>query len=126
MILPIPNLPDNIVGFKATGEINREDFTMTVMPRVQKLVADKNELNYLFVVDTPLRNFTVGSWAADALMGVRHLLKWNRAAIVSDEENIRHFTNLFSKFMPGEFRGFAPVQLKEAIDWVSGNEQAGG
>jgi hypothetical protein len=118
MIQHLPDLPPNIVGFKATGEITENDFIDTVMPKVQALIDKTGKLNYLLVLDTSLKNFTLGSWIKDATMGIKHLTKWNRAAIVSDVDGIRTFTNFFSYLMPGEFKGFEHKDLDQAIDWV--------
>lgn len=119
MIHHLPDLPTNIVGFKAIGEITEVDFSETVMPKVQALIDKTGKLNYLLVLETSVKNFTLGSWIKDAMMGIKHLTKWNRAAIVSDVEAIRTFTNFFSYLMPGEFKGFEHKDLDRAIDWVS-------
>ncbi len=119
MIQYLENLPENIVGFKATGVITEEDFTETVLPKVKQLIEKTDKLNYLLVLETSIKNFTIGAWIRDALLGIKHITKWNRAAIVTDVDSIRTFTEFFSFFIPGEFRGFEPEQLQEAIDWVS-------
>ena len=119
MITQIENLPSNIVGFKAIGEITEKDFTETVMPKVKPLIDKIDKLNYLLVLETSVKNFTIGAWMKDAMMGIKHLTKWNKAAIVSDVEAIRNFTNFFSYLMPGEFKGFEHKELQQAIDWVS-------
>ena len=120
MITRIENLPSNMVGFIAKDAITEKDFTDLVMPAVKELVDRTGKLNYLLVLETPLSNFTVGAWLKDAAMGIKHLLKWNRAAIVSDTESIRTFTDLFSILIPGEFKGFEKSELQTAIDWTSG------
>lgn len=120
MIHTIEELPGNIAGFRATGEVTESDFTDTVMPRVKALVDTTGTLNYLLVLDTSIKNFSAGAWFKDAIMGIRHLSKWNRAAIVTDVEGIRTFTRIFSVLMPGEFKGFEHKDLQDAIDWVSG------
>jgi len=119
MIEHLQNLPLNIVGFKAVGEITDKDFTETVMPKVKALIGKTNKLNYLLILETSLKNFTIGAWIKDAMMGIKHFTKWNKAAIVSDIASIRNFTNFFSHFMPGEFKGFEHKDLQQAIDWVS-------
>lgn len=120
MIHTIEELPENVAGFRATGEVTESDFTNTVMPRVKALVDTTGTLNYLLVLDTSIKNFSAGAWFKDAIMGIRHLSKWNRAAIVTDVEGIRTFTRIFSVLMPGEFKGFEHKDLQHAIDWVSG------
>ncbi|HMT27699.1 MAG TPA: STAS/SEC14 domain-containing protein [Bacteroidia bacterium] len=118
MIQHLKELPENIVGFKATGEITENDFKQIVMPKVKELIDKTDQLNYLLVLETPLNNFTLGAWVQDAMMGLKHLTKWKRAAIVSDVDAIRAFTNIFSYFIPGEFKGFEHKDLQLAIDWV--------
>lgn len=119
MIQHLQHLPTNIVGFKATGEITEKDFTETVLPKVKALIEKTDKLNYLLVLETSLKNFTIGAWMKDAMMGIKHLTKWNRAAIVSDVAAIRNFTDFFSYLMPGEFKGFEHKDLQHAIGWVS-------
>ncbi len=119
MIHQIENLPANMVGFKATGMISESDFTDTVMPKVKQLIESTDKLNYMLVLDTSVKNFTIGAWIKDALMGVKHLTKWNRCAIVSDVNAIRTLTDAFSILMPGEFKGFEHNAIDEAIAWTS-------
>jgi len=119
MIQHLQDLPSNIVGFKATGDITEKDFSETVMPKVKALIDKTDKLNYLLVLETSVKNFTLGAWMKDAMMGIKHLTKWNRAGIVSDVDGIRSFTNFFSYLMPGEFKGFEHKDLQQAIDWVS-------
>lgn len=119
MIHAIENLPSNMVGFKAIYDITEKDFSEVVIPQIKVLVALTGKLNYLLVLDTSIKNFSAGAWLQDALMGIKNLMKWNRAAIVSDVKAIRIFTTIFSALIPGEFKGFEHNQLQEAVDWAS-------
>jgi len=118
MIQKISNVPDNMVAFRASGEVTKEDFE-NVFPEVEALVERTGKLNYLLELETSPADFTMGAWLQDALLGIKNITKWNRAAIVSDSEGVRNFTDAFSKVMPGEFRGFPISELEHAIDWVS-------
>jgi hypothetical protein len=120
MITEIKNLPSNMVGFTASGEITEDDFNNVVLPRVKQTVESNNEINYMLVLDTSIKNFTAGAWMKDAAMGFKHLFKWNRAAIVTDVEAIATFNVGFSAIMPGEFKTFKHAEEQQAIDWVSG------
>ena len=106
MITIIPDTPENVAAFKASGEITREDFENLVIPHVKTKVNTFNELNYLLLLDTDLNNFTAGAWLQDALLGLQNITKWNRAAIVTDKKAVQNFTEIFSVLMPGEFRSF--------------------
>ena len=119
MIEQLEGTPSSIAAFRASGEVTKEDFEKIVIPAVNEVIARTGELNYLMVIDTPLKNFSAGAWWKDALMGLKKLTKWRRAAIITDSDGIRKFTDLFSMVMPGEFKGFKPEQLDEAISWVA-------
>lgn len=119
MIEQLTGVSENIVAFRALKEVTREDFDKIVLPAVDTVVERTGELNFLLIVDTPLKNFTIGAWWKDAILGVKHLSKWNRVAILTDSEGIQWFTNAFSKVMPGDFKGYDKAQLREAIEWVS-------
>jgi len=119
MIERLMNLPSNVVGFRATGNVTREDFEQVVMPEVERLIKKTGKLNYLLILDTPLKEFTFGAWMQDVLLGIKHLTQWNRAAIITDSSGVQHFTQVFSALMPGEFRGFDKLDIDVAVDWVS-------
>ena len=118
MIEQIKDLPSNMVGFRSTGEVVKDDFDM-VVAEVKKIVDMTGKLNYLLFLDNSPADFTVGAWMQDAFLGIKNLTKWNRAAIVSDSEAVIKFTDAFSVLMPGEFKGFHKQDYQEAIDWTS-------
>lgn len=112
---------DNIVAFRALAEVTTEDFLNVVMPAVEHLAKQTNEINFLLVLDNDVERFTTSEWLQEALMGLKHLGKWNRAAIISDSEEIITFTNGFSYVVPGEFHGFKKEFFNKALNWVEGN-----
>jgi hypothetical protein len=119
MITRIKELPDNMVGFLATDEVSAKDFIDVVMPEVEKFIEKKDKLNYMLVIKTDLAKFSTGAWFQDALMGVKTLTKWHRAAIVYDSQSIQNFTEVFSKIMIGEFKGFDKKDYDTAVKWTS-------
>ncbi len=118
MIQQITDLPENMVGFRASGEVTKDDFDI-VLKKVEEIVEKTGKLNYLLYLETSPANFTIGAWVKDGLLGVQNITKWNRAAIVSDSEMVKKFTDVFSDLMPGEFKGFEMDDLQHAIDWTS-------
>ncbi|MCD0467754.1 STAS/SEC14 domain-containing protein [Flavobacterium sp. ENC] len=119
MIQVIPDTPNNIAAFRATGEVTKEHFQNVVIPEVNRVIQQINHLNFLLVLDTELENFTTGAWVQDAMLGLKNIGKWNRAAIVTDSDTIISFTNGFSYLIPGEFKGFKKEEYDEALIWVS-------
>ena len=123
MITIIPEAPENVAAFNETGEVTKEDFENLVLPRVKAKIEQFGELNYLMYLDTDLDNFTAGAWLEDALLGLKNLTKWNRAAILTDNQHVQNFTEIFSVLMPGEFKSFPKGNLYNAMYWCkNGNE----
>jgi len=118
MIQQIPDLPLNMVGFRASGEVTKDDFEI-VKDKVSELVANTGKLNYLLYLHNSPSDFTIGAWLQDALLGIQNITKWNRAAIISDSETVDNFTTVFSKIMPGEFKVFPKAEYDKAVDWTS-------
>ncbi|HEY6900433.1 MAG TPA: STAS/SEC14 domain-containing protein, partial [Puia sp.] len=122
MIEVIPDIPPNVAGFKATGDVTREDYEKVVFPEIRRHIAAYGHLNFVFYVDTPLKNFSPAAWVRDIWMSLRDLGRWHKVAIVSEKERIRQFTDTISFLLPGEYRGFPVQQLEEAIRWASTDE----
>ena len=54
----------------------------------------------------------------DLKVGMEHLLRWERAAIVTDVDWIRHTMRIFSFIIPGEVRVFPLAEVAQARDWI--------
>ena len=124
MIGILPGIPPNVAGFKASGEVTREDYEKIVFPVIRQHVEAFGHLNFVFYVDTSLKNFSAGAWVRDIWLGLKELARWHKVAIISDVERIRRFTDTISHLLPGEYKGFPTHLLEEAILWASTDEQA--
>jgi len=122
MIEILKDLPDHVVGFRASGTITKEDYQDVVTPEVARLVKRTDALNFLLLLDTDVANFTAGAWVQEALIGLKNLTKWNRSAIVTDSDGVINFTNGFTYLVPGEFMGFKKENYDAAVSWISGTE----
>jgi hypothetical protein len=122
-MIQVLDAPENVVAFRALGEVTKDDYQSIMAPAVEKLVERINEINFLFLIDTDLENFTAAAWMQDAMIGLKNLGKWNRAAIVTDSQRAITFTNGFSYIVPGEFRGYKKESYQEAMNWVQGNDE---
>lgn len=119
MIYQILDLPPNMIGFKAAWKVTKKDFDEVVIPCVEKHVEKMGQINYLLVLGNSVKNLTFLAWLKDALMSLKYLTKWNRAAIVSSSTAILILTKVFSILLPGEFRVFSRENINAAINWVS-------
>jgi hypothetical protein len=123
MIELMTGLPSNVIGFRARGEVTMKDYREVIFPEVERQTDRDNKLNYVFVIETSLNDFTTGAWISDAWLGLKELVNWRRVAIVSDVEKIRHFTDKAGHWAPGEYKGFTMSELNDAILWAGEPEK---
>ena len=69
-----------------------------------------------------ISKFEIGAWVKDMAMGFKHLFKWDKVAIVTDQKGVEKFTDVFSYAVPGEYKGFSIAELDAAKAWVSAPE----
>ncbi|MGI9527413.1 MAG: STAS/SEC14 domain-containing protein [Weeksellaceae bacterium] len=119
MITKLDTSFTNIVSFEFTDKIYKEDFETTVFPAIKDLKEKQDEINMVYIINTDLKNFTTEAWLQDALLGLKNLTKFNRVAIVTASDNVQTFTELFSKVIPGEFKGFEMSEREKAMKWVA-------
>ena len=112
-------MPSNVAAFRAIGEVDRDDYKNIVIPEFELLVKKQDKINFMLVLDTAMKNFTVGAILSDLAVGLKHFTRWNKMAIVSESGIINHFTDFFSYIAPGKAKGFTHDQLSEAEVWVS-------
>lgn len=119
MITKMTNIPDYVAGFTAKGEVTKDDYTQVVFPEIERVLNKHGHIHFLLELQTGTGNFTAGAWMSDALLGLKHLTKWKKMAIVSDQKSVEKITDFISPIMPGESKGFSLDELEAAKQWVS-------
>ena len=115
-------MPPGTLGFRATGEIEREDYDEVLAPQLKRALEAGGGLRTLYVIDD-LEEIEPGALWADSTLGVdlgiRHHGEWVRSAIVTDIEWMARATKLFAWMIPGEARVFPLAELEQAKAWVA-------
>ena len=123
MITEIKDVPANVVAFKATGHVHKEDYDNVIIPAVDALVKKQDKINFLLLLETPVKNFSMGAFLKDMEIGLKHFTKWHKIAIVTESQNVINFTDFFSYIAPGKARGFIRDDLETAKAWVGLEEE---
>src|SRR5688572_6422282 len=127
MIERLADMPPGTVGFRARGEIEREDYDDVLVPALQRALEAGEGLRTLYVIED-LDEIEPGAlWADSKLgfdLGVRHHKAWVRSAIVTDIGWMARATRLFAWMIPGEARVFPRAELEQAKAWVAGQPVA--
>lgn len=129
MIERLADMPPDTVGFRVSGEVEREDYDDVLVPELNRALTAGGRLRTLYVIDD-LEEIEPGAlWADTKLgfnLGVRHHEAWERSAIVTDIDWMARATRLFAWMIPGEARVFSASELEQAKAWVAGNPDESG
>lgn len=118
----LSDLPSNVVGVRAKGEVTKNDLETTLMPALDAAVERHGHIHYLLLLETDVKNWDFGAWISDARAGIKHFTKWKKIAVVTDQESVRKVSDALSPVFPGETRGYPMAELEAARQWVSTEE----
>jgi len=121
MLTEITGLPDNVFGVRATGEVDSEDIKNVLLPGLKRTAEKFDEIRYLLVLETDVKQFTAGAWVQDAKAGLQNFTKWKKIAVVTAEKGVEWFTDVFTVATPGTSKGFKPEELEDAKAWLVEN-----
>ena len=119
MVERIPNLPDDVLGFTATGTVTAADYETVIIPAVETQFTRGSKVRFLYHLGARFTGIEASAMWDDAKLGLRHWSGWERVAVVSDVEWIRTAVRIFALAMPGHVRVFHDRDLADAVRWVS-------
>lgn len=118
MIEIIEELPGNVVGLVAKGEVTRKDYLDVVIPAIDKALKRNAKLRLYYDLGAQFTGIDFGAEWEDLKIGIEHLSRWERTALVTDVAWIKNLVGAFRFLMPGEMRVFTTAQASEARKWI--------
>ena len=118
MIEPVPS-PDGVLAFRAVGRVAKADYDDVLEPAVEAMIAERDELRLVYVLGAEFEGYAMGAGLEDAKLGLGHLSKWKRIAVVSDRDWVRHGVGTLGWMMPGDVRVFPEAELEGALRWAA-------
>jgi hypothetical protein len=115
----IAGLPDNVLGIKASGEITADDYRTVLVPAVKRVLEGEGKVRMLFVYDEDVTGLSIGGAWQDTKLGLGHYTRWEKVAVVTNREWLRHSVDIFGYLVPGEMKAFTTEKEAEARTWVS-------
>ena len=119
MLEPIEQLPDGVIGFEAKGKLHTSDYTDVLQPAIREVLDRKEDVRIVLVFEK-FDGLSGGAVWEDLKMGVGHLTRWKRIALVTDVDWMIHVTSLFGWMTPGELKHFPLAERSQAIAWAAG------
>ncbi|MGH6817140.1 MAG: STAS/SEC14 domain-containing protein [Methylovirgula sp.] len=122
MIEQLSDFPDNVLAFVCRGQVTRAEYRTVLEPAVKKALAQHDRVRLYYETATDFIGIDSGAVWEDFKVGMEHLTRWERVALVTDVGWIKHTMRLFSFLMPGTMKSFPTSEAARARSWiVSGN-----
>jgi SpoIIAA-like len=119
MIEPIADLPANVVGFVAKGKLSSDDYEKVLIPAVDRALEANDKVRLLYVLGDDFDGMSAGAMWDDTRVGFSHVTRWEKIAVVTDEDWLRHSVDIFGYLIPGEVKAFALADEAAARSWVA-------
>lgn len=118
MIEVMTDLPDRVLGLKASGQVSARDYQTVLVPAIEAKLRKHKKARLLYVLGDEFEGFTGGAAWEDAKVGMKHLTSFERVAVVTDVDWIENIVKAFGFALPGEVRVFDDDDLDDARLWV--------
>jgi len=119
MIDVIEGFPHNVVACSAKGRVTKDDYLTTLIPEVERALAQNPKIRLYYELGPEFAGFDVGAAWEDAKVGIEHFSRWERVALVSDVQWIRYAVRAFALLMPAEVRVFDATDRDVARRWIT-------
>ena len=119
MIELLGGFPDRVVAAVAKGRVTKHDYDDVFTPRVKEIVDRHRQIRCYYELGTEFSGFDAGAAWEDFKLGIEHLPRWERVALVTDVEWIRLAISAFRFLLPGQVRVFGTVDAAEARRWIA-------
>ena len=121
MIERIEGAPQGVLAFRAVGEVHAEDYDEVLKPAVDEALAAGGKLRVVFELGPDFDKYSAGAAWDDAALGFSHLRSWERCAIITEHDWVRHAAKAFAWMMPGELKVFGEDERAAAMTWAAGS-----
>ena len=117
--------PDTVLAVEIVGKLEKEDYRTVLVPGLQALLDQHGAIRAVFVFGDAYEGLTAGGMLEDTKLEIselvhRDLSKWQRCAVVTSLDWLRHAVTVFRFMMPGEVECFEPTEERRAVDWAAG------
>ncbi|HUZ90538.1 MAG TPA: STAS/SEC14 domain-containing protein [Methylocella sp.] len=118
MIEALKDFPANVVAVACKGRVTSLDYETVLVPAVESALKQHDKLRLYYQIDSDFSGIDPGAMWEDFKVGMEHLLRWERIAVVTDVDWIEHTVRAFGFLMPGKVKTFPVNESAKAREWI--------
>jgi|SRR6516162_9647499 hypothetical protein len=119
MIEILKGFPEGVAAFAGKGRVTRADYERVLIPELEEVLRRPGRVRCYYELGTDFSGMDSDAMWEDFKIGVGHFTRWERVAVVTDIDWIRHAVGLFRFLVPGEFQVFSTSTATEARNWIA-------
>ena len=118
MIELLTGFPDNVVAVRCIGRVTKSDYDAMLVPAVEKALKAHEKVRLYYEAGPEFSGIDPAAAWEDFKVGIEHLARWQRVAVVTHLDWMRITVRIFSFIMPGDVRVFPVTEIEQARDWI--------
>jgi SpoIIAA-like len=119
MIELLKGFPDNVVALAVHGEVTKKDYEDVLIPAVEKTLQSHEKVRLLYEIGPDFDSYDPGAAWEDFKVGMEHLSRWERVAVITDLEWVKLSMKFVGMFMPGALRVYPIAEGAKARLWIT-------
>ena len=119
MLELLSDLPDNVVGIKAIGDVEDDDYEGVLVPAIDELLTRYDKIRLLYVLGPEFDGYEADAVWEDMKLGMKTFTSYERIGVVTDSTLVRRSIQAFGWLMPGEVKVFGVADLSGARSWIA-------
>jgi hypothetical protein len=119
MIEHLTSFPDNVLAFVCKGRVTKADYDAVLVPAVVQALKTHDKVRLYYETAGDFAGIDPGAMWEDFKVGMEHLTRWERVAVVTDVEWIKQTIRFFRFLMPGTMKLFPTSEATQARQWIA-------
>jgi hypothetical protein len=116
----LSGFPANVLAFACRGRVTKKDYETVFTPAVDAVAKEHHAIRLYYEIGRGFAGFEPGALWQDFRVGLEHLWRWDRIAIVTDLDWIRYTVEALRFLLPGHVRVYTTAETAAAREWAVG------
>ena len=118
MIERLADFPDNVLAFVCKGRVTKADYDAVLVPAVLNVLRTHDKVRLYYETAADFDGLDPSAIWEDFKVGMEHLTRWERLAVVTDIDWITSTMRFFGFLMPGRMKLFPTAEAAQARAWI--------